>query len=109
MQHPLILTKYIVLTDFGPGLGMSANDSLHTTFNDACNEWAEKMCEGSQSWVIEARLNAPVLDVTDEVRNTCIRWHVENHSDLPDWLIDVADDEGDAPAQRGYDIAKEAA
>ena len=109
MTHPLRLTAYIVLTDFGPTLGLSANDALHATFNDACNAWADQMDGGCRSWVIETRLNAPTIDVTDEARETCIRWHLENHNDLPDWLIETPDDEADAPAQRGYDMAREAA
>ena len=109
MQHPIRLTHYLVLSDLGPGYGLISQETLHPHFHDACHAWADQMDQNHQSWVIEAKLNAPALDVTDEARETCIRWHIENHSDLPDWLLTPADDEADAPAQRGYDAAREAA
>jgi hypothetical protein len=109
MQHPLLQTKYMILTDFGFGFGLGNGSDPLDTFSDACAAWADQMDQNNQSWVIEVKLNAAVVDLTDEARAKCIRWHAENDSDLPDWLIDVPSDEADAPDQRGYDAAKEAA
>lgn len=107
MLHPLTFPRYLVLTDFGD-LGLGNGAEPQTTFADACTEWTDQMAHGHTSWVVEARLNAPLLDVTDEAREAELRRCVAAHGDIPAWLIEVPDDEGDAPEQRGFDAARDA-
>lgn len=97
------LPHYLVLTDFG-ALGLGNGADPQTNFRDACNEWSEHMSEGRASVVLEAQINAPLIDVTDAARETVERWFLENHRDLPKWLLDADTDDR---AQAGYDAARE--
>jgi hypothetical protein len=105
MIHPLTFPRYLVLTDFGAE-GVKPCEKLYATFRDASQDWAEQTKKIGTSWVVEARLNAPLLDVTDEAREAEL-WHcVKAHGDIPGWLLEAPGDEGDAPEQRGWDAAK---
>ena len=86
MTHPMSLTHYLVLTDFGTPHGWANGADPQTSFADACNEWQEQMAQGRPSVVLEAQINAPLIDVTDVARKTVLRWLAGRS--VPDWLMD---------------------
>lgn len=103
----LALTHYQVWTDFGgPGIGVDQTDH----FSDAASSWADCMARGYPSMVMECRVNAPLVDVTDAARKTAMRWVINRREDLPGWVTgEVADTSpADELAQRGYDAARDA-
>jgi len=111
-------TYYLTISEYTrplATLGFPAGTTLDTecltsVFDDAVDSFGEAMKDGGPARVYEiAFLGGTIRDVTEEAILRIQEWCNQRKDDFPDWMTAPADDEGDAPEQRGSDAAREAA
>lgn len=89
------LTHWMVIGHFTGFPDPLEAGTLHSIFDDACDDFAEKMgtyhCADARVYRVEADGDdLRLINVTAEARARIAQWHRQRRDELPEWLEDAA-------------------